>query len=201
MEGLFTAQLARPSALAESQEMLAQVLSAYGSAKEFGADLETLRTSLAANRGLRIARNLIDPLLLLARTFGLHLHTLDIRQHARVHAIALKEAIADSLEETLPGRLSAETASVLETFRVIAEVKASKTPEVIRHYVISGATCVEDVLTVVRLGRLAGVKLEGSERWGPGCYAGAAVRVDRGSAECVGGLPGSFGRARIIASY
>ena len=166
--GPVTAQLARPSALAESQEMLAQVLSAYGSAKEFGADLETLRTSLAANRGLRIARNLIDPLLLLARTFGLHLHTLDIRQHARVHAVALKEAIADSMEAELPGRLSAETASVLETFRVIAEVKASKTPEVIRHYVISGATCVEDVLAVVRLGRLAGVKLEGSEHGDPG---------------------------------
>jgi phosphoenolpyruvate carboxylase len=166
--GPVTAQLARPSALAESQEMLAQVLSAYGSAKEFGADLETLRTSLAANRGLRIARNLIDPLLLLARTFGLHLHTLDIRQHARVHAVAVKEAIADSMGAELPGRLSAETASVLETFRVIAEVKASKTPEVIRHYVISGATCVEDVLAVVRLGRLSGVKLEGSEHGDPG---------------------------------
>jgi len=63
----------------------------------------------------------------------------------------------------LPGSLSAETASVLETFRVIAEVKAGRTPEVIRHYVISGATCVEDVLAVVRLGRLAGVRLEGAD--------------------------------------
>ena len=161
LSGTLTAPLARPSALAESQEMLAQVLPGYASAEEFREDLSILRDSLAANRGLRIARNLIDPLLLLTRTFGLHLHTLDIRQHARQHAVALKEAIADTLEAELPGKLSAETANVLDTFRVIAEVKAGRTPEVIRHYVISGATSVEDVLAVVRLGRLAGVKLEG----------------------------------------
>jgi phosphoenolpyruvate carboxylase len=154
--------LPRPSTLAESQEMLAQVLPGYNSAEEFAADLSILRESLAANRGLRIARNLIDPLLLLVRTFGLHLHTLDIRQHAKQHAAALKEAVADTLGKKLPGMLSAETANVLETFRIIAEVKAGATPEAIRHYVISGATCVEDVLAVVRLGRLAGVKLEAS---------------------------------------
>ncbi|WP_263356308.1 phosphoenolpyruvate carboxylase [Acidicapsa ligni] len=150
------------STIAESQERMAQVLPPYASAAEFQSDLTILRDSLAANRGLRIARNLIDPLLLLVRTFGLHLHTLDIRQHAKLHAQALKEAIEDTLASELPKRLSAETANVLDTFRVIAEVKAGSTPEVIRHYVISGATCVEDVLTVVRLGRLTGVKLEGS---------------------------------------
>jgi phosphoenolpyruvate carboxylase len=139
------------------------VLPGYISAEELISDLGILRESLAANRGLRIARNLVDPLMLLVRTFGLHLHTLDIRQHARLHAVALKEAIADTMAKKLPGALSPETASILETFRVIAEVKAGCTPEVIRHYVISGATCVEDVLAVVRLGRLAGVRLEGSE--------------------------------------
>jgi phosphoenolpyruvate carboxylase len=151
------------STLAESQERMAQLLPPYASAEEFQADLTILRDSLAANRGLRIARNLIDPLLLLVRTFGLHLHTLDIRQHAKLHTAALKEAIEDTLAPELPGVLSAESASVLDTFRVIAEVKAGCTPEVIRHYVISGATCVADVLAVVRLGRLAGVKLEGSD--------------------------------------
>ena len=160
--GVIGTQLARPSAKAESQEILAQVLSGYESAKEFVADLSILRDSLAANNGLRIARNLVDPLLLLVRTFGLHLHTLDIRQHARQHAAALQEAIADTLAPELPGALSADTAGILETFRVVAEVKAGCTPETIRHYVISGATCVEDVLAVVRLGRLGGVRMEGA---------------------------------------
>jgi phosphoenolpyruvate carboxylase len=149
--------------MAESQDMLAQVLPGYTSAAEFAADLSTLRDSLAANRGIRIARNLIDPLQLLVRTFGLHLHTLDIRQHAKQHAVALQEAIADTCGDALSPAFSPETASILETFRVVAEVKASATPEAIRHYVISGAASVDDVLAVVRLGRLAGVKLEGSK--------------------------------------
>jgi phosphoenolpyruvate carboxylase len=153
-----------PYTLAQGQDKLAQVLPEYCSVEEFRDDLEVLRASLAAHDGLRIARTLIDPLILQVRTFGLHLHTLDIRQHARVHATALKEAIADSIAESLPGELSAETAGVLETLRVVAEVKTGCSPEAIRHYVISGASTVEDVLSVVRLARLAGVKVEGSGR-------------------------------------
>jgi phosphoenolpyruvate carboxylase len=148
--------------LAQGQEKLAAVLPAYCSVQEFIDDLEAMRASLIENRGLRIARSLIDPLILQVRTFGLHLHTLDIRQHARVLAAALQEAIADSIAPTLPGSLSAETSSVLETFRVVAEIKTGCSPEAIRQYVISGAATVEDVLTVVRLARLGGVKVEGS---------------------------------------
>src|ERR1035437_3331806 len=153
-----------PYTLAPGQDKLAQALPAYGSVEEFIADLETLRDSLAANRGLRIARTLIDPLILQVRTFGLHLHTLDIRQHARVHAAALQEAIADTMAPSLPSGLSAETSSVLETFRVVAEIKNGCSPEAIRQYVISGAATVEDVLAVVRLARLGGVRVEGSGR-------------------------------------
>src|SRR5580698_8312210 len=145
--------------LAQGQEKLAQVLPAYCSVEEFLDDLEALRNSLAENRGLRIARTLIDPLILQVRTFGLHLHTLDIRQHARVLAAALQEAIADSIAPSLPSGLSAETASVLVTFRVVAEVKTGCSPEAIRQYVISGAANVEDVLGVLWLARLGGVEV------------------------------------------
>ena len=62
----------------------------------------------------------------------------------------------------MPAALSPQTADVLETFRVIAEIKKGCTPEAIRHYVISGATSVEDVLAVVRLARLGGVTVEGA---------------------------------------
>ena len=151
-----------PYTLAQSHDKLTQALAPYCSVLEFIGDLEALRDSLTANRGLRIARTLVDPLLLQVKTFGLHLHTLDIRQHARVHAQALKEAIADSCAPTLPGGLSAETSSVLETFRVISEIKTGCSPEAIRHYVISGASCVDDILAVVRLARLGGVTVEGA---------------------------------------
>ena len=162
--GLRAAMPVTPFTLSRGHEKLAQVLPAYGSVEDFLGDLEVLRASLAAHSGIRIARTLIDPLILQVRTFGLHLHTLDIRQHARVLQTALQEAISDTMAPSLPSGLSAETSSVLETFRVVAEVKVGCSPEAIRQYVISGAASVDDVLAVVRLARLGGVKVEGSGR-------------------------------------
>jgi phosphoenolpyruvate carboxylase len=148
----------------QGQDKLAKVLPAYGSVDELLSDLEVLRASLAEHEGLRIARTLVDPLILQVRTFGLHLHALDIRQHARVHEAALKEAVADTTGPELTGGLSDQTSGVLETFRVVAEAKTGSSPEAIRQYVISGAASVEDVLAVVRLARLSGVSVEGSGR-------------------------------------
>ena len=151
-----------PFTLARSHDKLSQALPAYCSVQDFLDDLEILRHSLAANNGIRIARTLIDPLILQARTFGLHLHTLDVRQHARVHAAALREAISDTIAPSLAGDLSAQTADVLETLRVVSEVKSGCSPESIHQYVISGASTVEDILAVIRLARLGGIKVEGS---------------------------------------
>ncbi len=162
VQGMSGAMPVMPYTLARTQDKLTQALPAYCSVQDFLDDLETLRASLAANGGIRIARTLIDPLILQVRTFGLHLHTLDIRQHARVHAAALHEAISDTIAPALQSGLSAETASVLETFRVVAEVKGGCSPEAIRQYVISGASSVEDVLAVIRLARLGGVAVEGA---------------------------------------
>jgi len=158
---LRTAGVATPDD--NSVESLLTALPAYCSAQEFQGDLEILRRSLAENNGLRLAQTLVDPLLLLVRTFGLHLHTLDIRQHARVHRKALEEASAWCAQQgtQTPEALSAETRDVIETFRAIAEVKAGCSPEAIRHYIVSGASSVEDVTAVVWLARLGGVEVAG----------------------------------------
>src|SRR5271168_4565704 len=141
-------------------------LPAYKSAQEFLGDLEILRASLVENRGPRLAHALIDPLILEVRTYGLHLQTLDIRQHARLHTAALEEASSWKCDperaSSVPAPLSEPSADVIETFRTIAELKASCAPEAIRHYVISGATSTEDVLNVIWLARLGGVRVEGS---------------------------------------
>jgi phosphoenolpyruvate carboxylase len=139
-------------------------LAPYCSAADFLEDLQVVRRSLATHKGIRVAETLIDPLLLMVRTFGLHLHTLDIRQHARIHRKALEEAsawCAQNQAET-PGALSEETRDVIETLRVVAEIKAGCSPEAIRHYIVSGATSVEDVTAVVWLARLGGVNVAGT---------------------------------------
>ena len=64
---------------------------AYPSAAEFQADLELVRRSLCENRGRRISDLLLDPLIRQVETFGFHLYSLDIREHAEMHATALSE--------------------------------------------------------------------------------------------------------------
>ena len=150
-------------------------LAPYALAAELLSDVTTLRQSLCENRGERLAALLLDPLLLEVRTYGLHLQTLDIRQHARVHAATLAElrsllpklhdpssGATERLESPSPQRLSPQSQEVLETFRTIAMLKRSFPPESLPRYVISGATSAEDVLNVVRLARLGGVLVEGS---------------------------------------
>jgi len=135
----------------------------YENAKELLADLTLLRDSLAQNRGKRLAELFVDPLLLSVRTFGLHLQTLDIRQHARVHAAAVKEL--RSATDAVAPALSAQTAEVLSTFRGIAECKQHG-PEAITQYVISGASAAQDALNVLWLARLGNVQVEGGDTEG-----------------------------------
>jgi phosphoenolpyruvate carboxylase len=149
-----------------SMEAALTALPAYRDADEFRDDLRTMRESLHRNAGERLASMLVDPLLLLARTFGLHLHTLDVRQHARLHALALEEIAGceELAREQMPKPFSATTLDVLDTFRAIAEIKRSAIPEVITQYVISGATCKADVLAVLALARFGGVNAKASGR-------------------------------------
>jgi phosphoenolpyruvate carboxylase len=140
-------------------------LQPYNSAGEFYQDLLLVRTSLAENRGERMAAELVDPLLLQVRTFGLHLHTLDVRQHARRHEQAVREvssAVGCAALEGKPAEgLQPESEDVLDTLRAIAHLQTGPLKEAIRYYVISGAASAEDVLRLVGLARIAGVQVEG----------------------------------------
>jgi phosphoenolpyruvate carboxylase len=127
----------------------------YANAGALLDDLTLLRESLSQNQGERLAEMFLDPLLLAVRTFGLHLQTLDIRQHAKVHTAALEELRA--------GKTSEQTEEVLDTFRAIATLKQAE-PEAITQYVVSGASTAQDAINVLDLARMAGVNVEGNGR-------------------------------------
>ncbi len=138
---------------------------AYTDSSEFAADLTLVRASLAANGAERLAGLLIDPVLRQVSTFGFHLHSLDIRQHARVHARAVAElsggARTPEREVTaLPVSPSDETRALLEMLRAIAELKRDYPAQAIRSYVISGASEMEDIMSTIWLARLCGVRVE-----------------------------------------
>jgi phosphoenolpyruvate carboxylase len=132
----------------------------YHTAEELLEDLKLLRDSLAENKSIRLARAFIDPLVREVRTFGLHLQTLDFRQHARFHTHALEEIDRRPPEATAEGfvePLSADTRNVLGSFRTLANIQREAPPETIQEYVISGATEAEDIWRVLRLARLTQV--------------------------------------------
>jgi phosphoenolpyruvate carboxylase len=154
---------------------------AYADAAGFAADLRRLRASLAECDGVRLARLLVDPLVRQVETFGFHLHTLDVRQHARVHVRAAEElargaaivdedaAAGNQSTVKLPAAPTPETAAVLEGLRAVAALKREFPPESIRTHVISGARGVGDVLRLVWLAESCGVRVAGdAERKDPG---------------------------------
>jgi len=138
---------------------------AYQSANEFHDDLMTIRGSLCKEHGKRMAEELLDPLICKLRTFGFHLHTLDIRQQARVHRQALQEITRISTANIAAADLTAlspASIELLDTFRTIVEAKSQYEPEAIMRYIISGAECEEDVFGMLRLCALVGLRAGGN---------------------------------------
>jgi phosphoenolpyruvate carboxylase len=155
----------------------------YSDAASFIADLSIVRDSLDENGGIELSEGLLDPLLRQAETFGFHLHTLDIRQHARVHARAVRElagglrfdrradppaTTSGNATDKIPA-VSAETAALLDSLRAVAGLKRTFSPPAVRAYVISGAANVDDVLSLLWLMELCGVNPAATtERGDPG---------------------------------
>jgi phosphoenolpyruvate carboxylase len=140
---------------------------AYVTAFEFEGDLRLIRDSLHSHRGQRLALSFVDPLLRKVRTFGFHLHALDIRQHARVHSEVHAEVspVLDEGQDSLQlsDALSPQSRELIETFRAIVQLKCSYPPQAICRYIISGAESEGDILALLRLAKSSGVQLCGSK--------------------------------------
>lgn len=121
----------------------------YTSACDFETDLRVVYNSLAENHGENLAQLFLDPLLRKVRTFGFHLATLDIRQHANAHRDAIAAGARDS--------------GVTDVFRHAPIWKKEFAPGAIRNYVISGVESADDVHAVLRLANVAGIDLSGSD--------------------------------------
>jgi phosphoenolpyruvate carboxylase len=139
---------------------------AYKSSQQFEEDLSLIRDSLDANHGHRLAE-LVSPLLRKVRTFGFHLHALDIRQHARVQSQALAElALAEkptARAAQLPPELSSPSVELLETFRTIVKLKKTHSSKAIRNFVISNTQSEHDIFAVIRLAALSGVSVAANQ--------------------------------------
>jgi phosphoenolpyruvate carboxylase len=150
------------------------------------ADLTLIRNSLLAHRGELIASGRLERAIRTLSTFGLHLATLDIREHAAAHHHTLAQLfdglglsqrgylklspgerrtlLARELGSSRPlasqagrSRLDARGARTLETFLAIATALERYGAEVIESYVISMCRGAEDLFAAVLLAREAGL--------------------------------------------
>ena len=156
---------------------------AYGSLEELVADLRTVEDSLRRHGAGAVGAAVVEPVRRGVSTFGVNLHTIDLRQNAAVHEVVVAELLAvagvhdryldldetgrravltDELRHPRPLRspfaeYDERTTSELTLLAAAAEAVERFGPETIRHYVISAASSLSDVLEVVVLLREVGL--------------------------------------------
>ena len=159
----------------------------YGAAADLERDLGAVIASLRAHGGEHAGLFGVQRLLRRVETFGFHLATIDVRQHAGVHRAVLATLLRDPdwstrapddrlirlrrvLEngEGPPARGSPDDQATrtLDVFKAIGECRARFGDVAIGPYIISMAQGADDVLAVLALAR-----------WGGGGRAGVSLDV------------------------
>ncbi|HEY8819425.1 MAG TPA: phosphoenolpyruvate carboxylase, partial [Candidatus Limnocylindrales bacterium] len=131
-----------------------RVTGRYGSPAELEAELVEISDALVAGRLERVAFGEVAELRWQVGTFGFHLASLEVRQHAAVHqaALAAIRSGAPGTTEVSPGVSLDE---VLATFRAIAAAQARFGPAACHRYVVSFTSAASDVTDVLELARRA----------------------------------------------
>jgi phosphoenolpyruvate carboxylase len=154
----------------------------YATAAELERDLGAVIASLRAHRGEHAGLFAVQRLLRRVETFGFHLATIDVRQHAHVHRAVLATLLRDpdwsnrapadrlarlrrALEqgEQPAGSPGEQATRTLDVFKVIAECRARFGPDAVGPYIISMTQGADDVLTVLLLGRWGGLAQPGTK--------------------------------------
>ena len=184
----------------------------YGDASELQADLAIIETSLRTHRAASLVAIRLGPLRRAIEIFGFHLATLDLRQSSDKHEETLAELLAvaravpdyKGLDETrkkevlldllrdprplrIPGaRYSKATEAELAILETARDIRASFGNDAIRHYIISHAETVSDLLEVLLLQKECGMMqgVLGDQNRVAGPLDGPTVRDDCRFAQC-----------------
>ncbi|GAA4660941.1 phosphoenolpyruvate carboxylase [Arthrobacter cryoconiti] len=187
----------------------------YASTAELIADFQLLDSSLRNNRATLVADGALASVVRVISSFGLHLATLDIREHAdhhheavgqlmdrvgdlakpyadldraeRLHALSVELASRRPLSGH-PIKLDGGANGTYDVFRVVRRALRTYGPDVVETYIISMTRGADDVLAPAVLAREAGlIALTGPNRYAKIGFAPLLETVDelRSSAQIV----------------
>jgi phosphoenolpyruvate carboxylase len=123
----------------------------YETADELDTELGEIQQALADDGLARVAWGDVAELRWQLATFGFHLASLEIRQHADVH-----RAVLDAESETIEVAPGVAAGEVLSTFRSIGEAQERFGVDAVHRVVVSFTASPQDVLTVLDLAGRAG---------------------------------------------
>ncbi len=149
---------------------------AYQNPDQLLADIQLAADSLIENRGRHAGYFLVRRFMRRVRTFGFHLATLDVTQHARIHDEVIAQGLGAADWPSLPAperllrlrdllaRDQGPTSTFdavgrrsLWVFEAIAQARHKFGGRAIGEYIVSGAKGPEDVLAVLLLARWADI--------------------------------------------
>jgi len=126
----------------------------YADPAELLGTLRLLQEALQRSGASRVAWGDVQDFAWQVETFGFHLASLEVRQHADVHRAAVHVVReGGDLDAPLAGGVA--TREVMDTFAVIAETQAVFGPDACHRYVVSFSRSARDVLDVLELARHA----------------------------------------------
>src|SRR5580704_16495671 len=148
--------------------------SGYEQARQFRDDVALIAASLKANKGANAGLFYVERLLRRIDTFGFHLATLDVRQHASVlHDVVSRglddpdwllrsskerrRLLANALEKDLGPSVELDALGKrnLAVFDAIMQGRHRYGPAAVGYFIVSGATAADDVLAALLLARWA----------------------------------------------
>lgn len=148
----------------------------YEKAQQLRDDVRILAASLQANKGTNAGLYYVRRLLRRIETFGFHLATLDVRQHASVlHQVIARgyddpqwldrssaerrELLADALEHDRGPKVELDALGKrnLAVFEAIMQGRHRYGPEAVGYFIVSGTRGADDVLAALLLARWAAI--------------------------------------------